>query len=225
MLPVGAAFHAELATGVKLRADAAVAEFACQPESWQIRAMAGPKGARRYAGAWISTISERHSLLIRKHLTTSELAYHYCYIPTKKPINVTTLVRVACLRWPVEEDFEFGKDHFGLDHSHVRRHTALNRHLVLTLAVLAVCAVTVAQARTRAPAAILPTSSDESPPADPGLIATTVAEIKRLFSLATRRLHTEAHHLHWTVWRKRHQARARWLHHRARLRRQAALHA
>jgi hypothetical protein len=30
-----------------------------------------------------------------------------------------TLVRVACLRWPVEEGFEFGKGHFGLDHSQV----------------------------------------------------------------------------------------------------------
>jgi hypothetical protein len=35
-----------------------------------------------------------------------------------------TLVRVACLRWPIEEDFEFGKDHFGLDHSQVRLYTA-----------------------------------------------------------------------------------------------------
>jgi hypothetical protein len=29
------------------------------------------------------------------------------------------LVRVACLRWPVEKDFEFSKDHFGLDYSQV----------------------------------------------------------------------------------------------------------
>ena len=56
---------------------------------------------------------------------------------------------MACLRWPVEEDFEFGKDHFGLDHSQVRLYTALLRHTVLAMAALAVCAVTAAAAATR----------------------------------------------------------------------------
>jgi hypothetical protein len=67
-----------------------------------------------------------------------------------------TLVRVACLRWPVEEGFEFAKDHFGLDHSQVRLYTAHLRHIVLTMAALAVCAVTAAHAKTRAPVPILP---------------------------------------------------------------------
>src|SRR5579863_3650667 len=49
---------------------------------------------------------------------------------------------------------EFGKDHFGLDHSQVRLYTALLRHIVLTLAALAVCAVTAAQAKVCSPAAI-----------------------------------------------------------------------
>jgi len=132
-----------------------------------------------------------------------------------------TLVRVACLRWPVEEGFEFGKDHFGLDHSQVRLYTALLRHIVLTLAALAVCAITAAQAKTQAPAPILPTTPDQQPPDDPGLIALTVAETKRLFLLVTRHLQSETHHLHWVWWRRRHQARARWFHHRTRLRRQA----
>jgi len=30
------------------------------------------------------------------------------------------------------------------------------------------------------------------------------------------------HHLHWSWWRRRHQARARWFHQLARLRRRAA---
>ncbi len=181
--------------------------------------MTGSKGERAYAWAWIATTSPRHFLLIRKHLQTGELAYHYCYVPAGRPVTLMTLVRVACLRWPVEEGFEFGKDHFGLDHSQVRLYTALLRHIVLTLAALAVCAVTAAQARTRAPAPILPTTPDQQPPDDPGLIALTVAEIKRLFILVTRRLRPEIHHLHWIWWRRRHQARARWYHHRTRLRR------
>jgi hypothetical protein len=48
----------------------------------------------------------------------------------------------------VEEDFQVGKDAFGLDHSQVRTSTAVLRHLVLSMAALAVCAVTAA-ARNR----------------------------------------------------------------------------
>jgi hypothetical protein len=131
-----------------------------------------------------------------------------------------TLVRVACLRWPVEEEFEFGKDHFGLDHSQVRLYPALLRHIVLTMAALAVCAVTAAQAKTHTPAPILPTTPDSNHHKTPDLIALTVAETKRLFMLVTRELLPETHHPHWTWWRRRHQARARWFHHRTRLRRQ-----
>src|SRR5882757_9505476 len=123
----------------------------------------------------MATASTRHYLLIRKHLSTGELAYHYCYVPPGRPVTLMTLVRVACLRWPVEEGFEFGKDHFGLDHSQARIYTALLRHAVLAMAALAVCAVTAAQAKTRAPAPILPTTSDEQPPQDSGPIALTVA--------------------------------------------------
>ncbi|MFC0109348.1 hypothetical protein [Kibdelosporangium aridum] len=119
----------------------------------------------------------RHFLLIRKHLHTRELVFHYAYVPPGKPVTLMALVRGACLRWPVEEDFEFGKDHFGLDHSQVRLHTALARRIVLTLAALA---VTVAQARTRASALILPATPDVQPPGDRGLIALTVAEVKRM---------------------------------------------
>jgi hypothetical protein len=81
----------------------------------------------------------------------------------------------------------------------------------------ATCAITAAQAKTRAPAPILPATQNNPPPADPGLIGFTVAEIKRRFILVTRRLLPETHHPHWTWWRRRHQARARWFHHRTRL--------
>ncbi len=57
-------------------------------------------------------------------------------LPTYPPAGPTTLpvlVAVAGRRWPVEEDFQVGKDQFGLDHSQVRLYTALLRHLVLTM--------------------------------------------------------------------------------------------
>ena len=46
----------------------------------------------------------------------------------------------------------------------------------------------------------------------------TVAETKRLVNLLTRNWHSLEHHLHlhWHTWRRRHQARARWFHHRTR---------
>jgi SRSO17 transposase len=226
VMRVGCAFTVELPSGARHRADAVVATHLAtskrrkHPRGWQVCSVTGSKGERAYAWAWISTTSPRHFLLIRKHLQTGELAYHYCYVPPEQPVTLPILVRVACLRWPVEEDFEFGKDHFGLDHSQVRLYTALTRHITLAMAALAVCAITAAQAKTRAPTPILPTDPDEQPPADPGLIALTVAEIKRLFNLATRQLRPETHHLYWIWWRRRHTARARWFHHRAHLRRQ-----
>lgn len=223
VMRVGCAFTIELPTGERMRADAAVTTHLAgrtHTKRWQVCPVTGSKGERAYAWAWLATTSPQHSLLIRKHLQTGELAYHYCHVPAGRPVTLMTLVRVACLRWPVEEGFEFGKDHFGLDHSQVRLYTALLRHIVLTLTALAVCAVTAAQAKTQAQQPILPTTPDDEPPHDPGLIALTVAEIKRLFLLVTRRLQPETHHLHWTWWRRRHQARARWFHHRTRLRRQ-----
>lgn len=222
VLRVGAAFHLTVATGQKVRVDAVAATHLKARKCWQVCSVAGSKGERAYAWAWMATGSPHHYLLIRKHLQTGELAYHYCHVPAGRPVTLMTLVRVACLRWPVEEGFEFGKDHFGLDHSQARTYTALLRHTVLTMAALAVCAVTAAHAKTRAPAPILPTTPDEQPPENLGLIALTVAEIKRLFNLATRRLQPEIHHLRWIWWRRRHQARAKWFHHRTRLRRQPA---
>jgi hypothetical protein len=91
------------------------------------------------------------------------------------------------------------------------------------MAALAVCATTAALARSRTSTpAHLPTSPDELPPHDPGLIPLTVAEIQRAFNLLTRVWQTIRHYLHWSWWRPRHQARARWFHHRARLRKRAA---
>jgi hypothetical protein len=95
------------------------------------------------------------------------------------------------------------------------------RHLVLAIAALAICSVTAAATR-QATNTLPPPPADpaEPPPADPGLIPLTVAEVKRLFTLLTRTVHDLAHHLRWAWWRRRHQARARWYHHRTRLRRQ-----
>lgn len=192
---------------------------------WQVRsAGAGSKGHRWYAWAWIATDSPRHHLLVRRHLATGELAFHYCYVPDGEPAVVSRLVRAAGLRWPVEECFEFGKDHLGLDQCQARLHGAIARHTVLVMAALAVCAVTAAQLRHRTDSqAPPPTTPDQPPPAEPGLIPLTVPEIGRLLADALHRPQPPDHAIDWLTWRRRHQSRARWHHQRTRLNREYAL--
>lgn len=130
---------------------------------------------------------------------------------------------MAGRRWPVEEDFALGKSWFGLADSQVRHYTPICRHLALAMAAITVCAVAAALARPRTTTlARPPASPGDLPPEDPGLIALTVTEIKRIFNLITRTWQSARHYLRWSWWRRRHQARARWFHQRARLRKRAA---
>jgi hypothetical protein len=116
------------------------------------------------------------------------------------------------------------KDYFGLDQCQARLYTAIRRHLVLTMAALAICAVTAAQLRNRTDAqAPPPVSPAEPPPRDPGLIPLTVHEVKRLLAAALSQPEPPGHAAHWLEWRRRHQARSRWFHQRARLARNYAL--
>ena len=122
---------------------------------------AGSKGERWYAWAWIATDRPRHHLLVRRHLRSGEMAFHYCYAPDGQVLTMARLIRAAGLRWPCEENFEFGKDYFGLDQCQARLYTALARHTVLVMAALAICAVTAARLRhrtdTQAPPPVGPT--------------------------------------------------------------------
>jgi SRSO17 transposase len=223
VLGVACSFRVTLPSRRSLRADHAL--ILVQAKGWnRISCGGGSKGERLYEWAWIATASPRHHLLIRRNLTDpTDLAYFYTYVPADRPVTLRALVTVAGMRWPVEEDFQVGKDHFGLDHSQVRLYTALHRHLILAMTALAICTVTAAAMRqTTSILPPAPSGPDEQPPTDPGLIALTVAEIKRLLNLLIRSSPTLHHHLQWCWWRRRHQARARWFHHRTRLRRQAA---
>jgi SRSO17 transposase len=187
-------------------------------QRWEIRSAGkGSKGDRWYAWAWIATASPRHYLLIRKHLHTGELAFHYCFVPEGQLLTKARLIRAAGLRWPIEEGFEFGKDCFGLDQSQVRLYTAIARHTVLVCAALAVCAVTAALLRDRTDSqAPEPLHPDQPAPADPGRIPLTIPEIKRLIADTTTP-RPPGHTTHWLNWRRTHQARSRWFHKRTRL--------
>jgi SRSO17 transposase len=219
VLRVPSNFHFLLARGTRLTCAQAARELLADSRRWEVRSAGkGSKGQRWYAWAWLSTSSSRHYLLIRRHLVTGELAFHYCHVPGAQPVSMTRLIRAAGLRWPVEEGFELGKDCFGLDESQVRLYTAIARHTVLVMAALAICAVTAAQLRSRTDTqAPPPVRPGQPPPSDPGMIPLTVPEIRRLLAGLILRPWPPGHAADWLDWRRRHQARARWYHQRARI--------
>jgi SRSO17 transposase len=225
VLRVASSFTLTLAPGTRMTCADAVKKLLKGSNGWEVRSAGqGSKGDRWYAWAWIGTASHRHSLLVRRHLKTGELAFHYCFAPEGQLASKARLIRAAGLRWPVEESFELGKGCFGLDQCQARLYTAILRHIVLVMAALAICAVTAAQLRDRTDAqAPPPAGPDEKPPADPGLIPLTVHEVKRLLAAALRRPEPPGHAARWLQWRRRHQARSRWFHKRARLARNYAL--
>ena len=188
--------------------------------SWEVRSAGqGSKGERWYAWALIAAASAEHSLLVRRHLKTGELAFHYCYVPEGQPGGKARLIRAAGLRWAAEESFETGKDCFGLDQCQARLYTAILRHVVLVMAALAICAVTAAALRARTDTQAPPPPPGQAPPADPGMIPLTVPEIKRLLAALTARPLPPPLVIHWDAWTRRHQARSRWFHQRAHLQR------
>jgi SRSO17 transposase len=215
VLRVPSNFHLTLSRGVKLTCQQAAARFLAGGRRWEVRSAGkGSKGVRWYGWAWVATISARHYLLIRRHRMTGELAFHYCHVPEGQPLSLSRLVRAAGLRWPAEENFQFGKGCFGLDQSQVRRYTAIARHTVLVMAALAICAITAALLRRRTSTqARPPARPDQPPPADPGMIPLTVPETGRLLTHPPPRSAAGQ----WLDWRRRQQARSAWYHQRTRL--------
>jgi hypothetical protein len=103
VLRVPSTFRLTLAAGVTPTCKQAVTRLLQDTRRWEIRsAGTGSKGQRWYAWAWPATASPRHHLLIRRHLSTGELAFHYCFVPAGQTISKSRLIRAAGLRWPVE---------------------------------------------------------------------------------------------------------------------------
>ncbi|MFC7549985.1 IS701 family transposase [Plantactinospora sp. GCM10030261] len=188
------------------RADLVAADLPAT--AWTRRsAGAGSKGPRYYDWAWLADVGAdsdpddggRHSVLIRRNNTTGELAFYRCWAPG--PVTLAQLVRIAGIRWIVEEGFQAGKGQVGLDQHQVRRWTSWHRFTTLALAALAILAICTADTGT----------ADEAE--HPDLIRLTVNEIRRLINIfliqPTRSI---AYRLRWSRWRRRHQARARRAH-------------
>jgi SRSO17 transposase len=209
----------------RLPVDAAASRTAAQlaadlpRRAWQIRsAGAGAHGPRRYAWAWIglhprTAVSAQPrpadheqpqgswSLLVRRNLTTGELAFYRCYTPT--PTTLAQLITIAGRRWTIEESFQAGKGLAGLDEHQVRRWIPWRRWTLLAMLAHALLAVITAAER-------------EHRPADAGLIELTCAEVRRLLTAALATLPASVDPLAraaaWSRWRRNHQHRAKTCH-------------
>lgn len=178
-------------------------------QSWQVlSAGVGAKGPRLYAWAWITIAgSDTYQwLLIRRNMTTGELAFYRCGSPART--TLAELVRVAGTRWTVEECFQAAKDQIGLDQYQVRGWTGWHRFITLAMLALAVLTVMAAQSRPATPA---------DPHTDTH-IALTIAEVRRLFNaLVTIVTGDAAKTLRASLWRRKVQATARRSHYQRRI--------
>jgi SRSO17 transposase len=185
------------------RADALLAHVPAR--AWQqVSCGKGAKGHRLYDWAFIrldhGEQQAQHWLLVRRNQRTGELAFYRCFTP--RPVPLAVLAQVAGRRWTVEERFQTGKDLCGLDQHQVRRWRSWYRWT--TLAMLAHAFLVVAALAERS-----------QRPSPSGLVGLTCNEVQRLFAaLVIQPVADAAHRLRWSLWRRRHQARARTCHYR-----------
>jgi SRSO17 transposase len=176
--------------------------------AWQcVSAGTGAKGQRLYDWAFVRLDHDRpapmgqagrHWLLVRRNRTTGELAFYRCYTP--RPTPLALLVKVAGRRWRVEEAFQTGKGLCGLDQHQVRRWRSWYRWATLAMLAHAFLVVAALTERTRHPA-------------PPELIPVTCNEVQHLFAaLVAVPVADTGHRWRWSLWRRRHQARARGYH-------------
>jgi SRSO17 transposase len=128
--------HAIWRAGHQQRADGVVGELSS--DAWvTLSAGEGSQGDRLYDWACIQlpyqgTPGTVHWLLARRSLSDpEELAYYRAFGPTATPLE--ELVRVAGIRWAIEESFEAAKGSVGLDQYEVRRWNAWYHHITLAL--------------------------------------------------------------------------------------------
>jgi hypothetical protein len=175
-------------------------------ECWlRISAGQGAKGRRWYA--WTQVVLNSTGaptgwgrwLLVRRSLTSGELAYYLCAGPAGLPL--VALVRVAGSRWRVEEAFQAGKGLCGLDQHQVRRWGCWYRWMTLAMLAYAFLVVVAVTERARHPA-------------PPG-VELTCNEVQHLFAaLVAVPVADQGHRLRWSWWRRQQQARARACHYR-----------
>jgi SRSO17 transposase len=180
---------------------------------WQrMRTGTGTKGIRSYDWAMLAITPDddptdpagdpagQAILLVRRHRYTRKLSYYRCWSP--HPVPLARLVSVATLRWKIEEDHQLAKQAAGLDKGQTTRWRSWHRWSCLALLAHTYLAVTAAAERAT------------GGPSDPDLIAITVPELLRLIrgTIVPPPRNDLAHRHAWSLWRRRHQHRARQCH-------------
>jgi len=207
------------AAGIRRAIDLAVC---LPPGGWQrMSAGDGAKGPRLYDWSYIETADPAlpedgqgaNWLLVRRSIpaardTKAEYAFYRAHAPGPVPLHA--LVRVAGIRWKVEEGFAGGKELTALDQHQVRSWTSWMRWTVL--AMLAHAFLSVMTATQPGPG----TGDVHRDEAGHELIPLTRNEIRRLYAGLLCRPRPARHQLHWSCWRRRHQATARNCHYQRR---------
>jgi SRSO17 transposase len=185
-----------------------------KPAMWQrMRTGSATKGAKDYDWAMIAILPDDtpdgqedngHAfLLLRRHRYTGTVSYYLCWSPG--PVPLAKLIAVAVARWKIEEDHQQSKQVSGLDSGQVTTWTSWHRWTAICLLAYIFLAVAAAFQRTR----------DEDAGV-PGLIPVTIPELLRQLrgTVIPEPRRDRAHRDAWSVWRRRHQYRARQAHQR-----------
>jgi SRSO17 transposase len=195
--------HPVRAGGDTCRADALLHRVPAR--AWQcVSAGRGAKGHRWYDWSFVRLDDGdpdhggQHWLMARRNRKRGELAFYRCWMP--HPVPLAVLVGVAGRRWTIEERIQTGKGLVGLDQHQVRRWRSWYRWATLAMLAHAFLVVVALIERTRHPA-------------PPGLIGLTCNEVQHLFAaLVAVPVADTGHRWRWSLWRRRHQARARTCH-------------
>jgi SRSO17 transposase len=185
-----------------------------KPAMWQrMRTGSATKGAKDYDWAMLGILPDDtpdgqedngHAfLLLRRHRYTSTISYYLCWSPG--PVPLAKLIAVAVARWKIEEDHQQSKQVSGLDSGQVTTWTSWHRWTAICLLAYIFLAVAAAFQRTRdEDAGVL------------GLIPVTIPELLRQLrgTVIPEPSRDRAHRDAWSVWRRRHQYRARQAHQR-----------
>jgi SRSO17 transposase len=121
-------------------------------------------------------------------------------------VPLAQLVKVAGSRWKIEDGFAGGKELAALDEHQVRSWTSWHRWTILALLAHAFLSVLAAS------------QPENSRTRNDQLIALTRNEIRRLFTGLCQQVPAPRLQLHWSRWRRRHQATACACHYRRRAR-------
>ncbi|GLX02242.1 hypothetical protein Misp02_63280 [Microtetraspora sp. NBRC 16547] len=183
--------------------------------SWQrLRTGSGTKGDRHYDWAMIDVLADdipggqpdgHSTLLVRRHRYTRTLSFYRCWSPTPRPLR--ELVSVVCRRWRIEEEFQAAKGLAGLDQGQVTSWTSWHRWSLISMIAYALLATTTSLERGGSTG----TQDGEFVPVS----CRELVKLLRLFVLPCPRQDVDpGHALRWSLWRRRHQARAAACHRR-----------